>query len=194
MEIIQKKRSVKHTFTFYDDRFNVAYEEKSGSSDADITYADFPQKSSIQVEQNEWLRNVGLLWIAIGMAQIAYAFYLNAPITGREFWILIGAACVAWAYSSRIKYTVYRAEHGNIFVIQDKLHDKIIDEINSRRKAQLLNWHGEVNAENDLEYEVRKFNWLLEQEVISKEEAEQKIAQASMIINGENCFPGERLN
>lgn len=194
MEFVQKKRSVKHTFTFYDDHFNVAYEEKSGSSDADITYADFPQKSSIQVEENEWLRNVGFLWIAIGMAQIAYAWYLNAPITGREFWILIGAACVAWAYSSRIKYTVFKSEHGNIFVIKDKQHDTIIDEINSRKKAQLLDWYGEVNAKNDLDNEVRKFNWLLEQNVISKEEAEQKIAQASIIINGEKGVPSERLN
>tara|TARA_B100000768_G_scaffold151797_1_gene147147 strand:- start:919 stop:1074 length:156 start_codon:yes stop_codon:yes gene_type:complete len=51
MEIVQKKRSNKHTFTFKDDDFNVAYEDESDSGDTDMNYADFPQKSSVQIEQ-----------------------------------------------------------------------------------------------------------------------------------------------
>ena len=51
MEIVQKKRSNKHTFTFKDDDFNVAYEDESDSGDTDMNYADSPQKSSVQIEQ-----------------------------------------------------------------------------------------------------------------------------------------------
>lgn len=65
MEIVQKKNSTTHTFTFKDDHFNFAYKDKSGSGDTDMHYADFPQKCSIQIEQNDWLKNVGYLWFAV---------------------------------------------------------------------------------------------------------------------------------
>lgn len=194
MEFVQKKKSNKHTFTFHEDYFNFAYEDKSGSGDSDINYADFPQKSSVQIEQNEWLRNVGYLWIALGAFQIAYAIYSEASLSGKGFWILIGAACVIWAYFSRVKYTVFRTERGSIFVIQNKNHDQIIHELNERKKLQLLRWYGEVNPENDIENEIKKFKWLLEQGIISKEESEKKIAQAEFLKKDNSDPPGTWIN
>lgn len=194
MKFIQKKKSNKHIFTLHDDYFNFSYEDKSGSGDTDINYADFPQKSSVQIEQNEWLRNVGYLWIALGVCQIGYAVYTEAPLSGKGFWILVGAVCVIWAYFSKVKYTVFRSERGNIFVIQDKNHDKIINEINIRKKSQLLKWYGDVNPENELENEIQKFNWLVEQGVITKEESEKKIAQAELLKKESFELPGEMLN
>lgn len=194
MEIVQKKKTNKHTFTFHDDHFNFAYEDKSGSGDTDMNYMDFPQKSSVQIEQNEWLRNVGYLWIALGVFQLGYAIYSEVSLSGKGFWILIGLACVIWAHFSKVKYSVFRAERGNIFVIQDKSHDRIIDELNGRRKSQLLRWYGEVNPENDLESEIQKFKWLVDQEIISKEESEKKIAQAELMKKANFHLPGERLN
>lgn len=194
MEFVQKKKANKHTFTLHDDYFNFAYEDKSGSGDTDMNYADFPQKSSVQIEQNEWLRNVGYLWMALGVFQIAYAIYSEASLSGKGFWILVGLVCVVWAHFSKVKYTVFRAEQGNIFVTQDKKHDQIISEINQRRKSQLLKWYGEVNPENELENEIQKFKWLVEQEIISKEESEQKIAQAEILKRDNYELSGERLN
>jgi len=194
MEIIQKKRSNKHTFTFEDNHFNFAYEDKSGSGDADMNYADFPQKSSVKIEQNEWLRNVGYLWCALGVFQLGFAIYSEASISGKGFWILLGLACIAWAHFSKVKYSIFQAEHGNIYIIQGKKHDEIISELNTRRKKQLLNWYGEVNPENELENEIGKFKWLVEQNIITKEESEQKIAQAELLQKDNFELPGERLN
>ena len=194
MKIEQKKKSNKHIFSFNDDYFNFSYEDKSGSGDTDMNYADFPQKSSIQIEQNEWLRNVGYLWCALGVFQLGYAIYSEASLSGKGFWIIIGVACIAWAHFSKVKYSVFKAEQGNVFVIHDKNHDKIISEFNTRRKSQLLNWYSEVNSENGLEQEIGKFKWLAEQEVLTKEESEQKIAQAELLHKENSELPGERLN
>ena len=71
---------------------------------------------------------------------------------------------------------------------------KIIDELSSRKKSQLLNWYGTVNPENDLDQEISKFKWLVEQEVITKEESERKIAQAELLSKEAFELPGERLN
>lgn len=194
MEIVQKKNSTKHTVKFYDDHFNFAYEDKTGSGDTDINYADFPQKSSIQIEQNEWLRNVGALWCALGILQIGFAVYSEAWAWGKGFWLILGLACMAWAYISKIKYSVFKAEHGNVFIIQDKNHDTIIGELNSRRKKQLLSWCGDIDPENTIDNEIKKFKWLAEQDVISKEESDRKIAQAKLLYQDSYVLPGERLN
>ena len=71
---------------------------------------------------------------------------------------------------------------------------KIIDELSSRKKLQLLNWYGMVNPENDLDQEISKFKWLVEQEVITNEESERKIAQAELLSKEAFELPGERLN
>ncbi|MEH6446924.1 MAG: hypothetical protein V7784_23780 [Oceanospirillaceae bacterium] len=194
MEIVQKKKSIKHTFAFNDENFNFKYEDKSGSGDTDFDYANFPQKSSIQIEENEWLRNAGYLWCALGVFQLGNAIYHTESISGKGLWLLIGLICITWAYFSKVKYSVFKAEHGNIFVIQGKNHDKIIEELNSRRKAQILRWYGEVDPENKLEDEIGKFKWLTEEAVMTKEEAEIKIAQAELLHKQNFDLPGEYLN
>jgi len=194
MEIIQKKKSNRHTFTFNDNYFNFAYEDKTGSGDTDINYADFPQKSSVQIERNDWLMNVGYLWCALGIFQIGYAIYSEASLSGKGFWLMVGIACVLWAHFSKVKYSVFKAEPGNIFVIHDNNHDKIIGEINSRRKNQLLDWYGDINPENDLENEIGKFKWLAEQDVMTKEESERKISQAELLCNENSESQSELLN
>lgn len=194
MEIVQKKKSNKHTFKFMDDHFNFAYVDSTGSDDTDLNYADIPKKSSTQIEQNEWLRNVGYLWCVLGIFDLGFAIYSQAPISGKGFWLLLGLVCIAWANFSKVKYSVFKTERGNVFVIDDKNHDKIIDELMSRKKTQLLNWYGEVNPENDLEQEISKFKWLVEQNVLSEEESEKKIAQAQFLDQQESGLPSERLN
>ncbi|HBY39192.1 hypothetical protein [Marisediminitalea sp.] len=194
MEFIQKKRGVKQTFTLRDDHFNFAYEDKSGSGDIDLNYVDLPQKSSVSIEQNEWLRNVGLLWIALGVAQIGWAIFNDLSLSGKGFWLMVGMACVLWAHFSKTRYSVFRTERGNVLVMQNKQHQQIVETLHARRKAQLLDWYGDVNPDNELESEIRKFQWLVEQDVMTQAESEQKIAQAQLLHNSQYESPETKLN
>ncbi|BBO26043.1 hypothetical protein AltI4_04310 [Alteromonas sp. I4] len=194
MEFIQKKRGVKQTFTLKDDHFNFAYEDKSGSGDIDLNYVDLPQKSSVSIEQNEWLRNVGLLWIALGVAQIGWAIFNDLSLSGKGFWLMVGMACVLWAHFSKTRYSVFRTERGNVLVMQNKQHQQIVETLYARRKAQLLDWYGDVNPDNELENEIRKFQWLVEQDVMTQAESEQKIAQAQLLHNSQYESTETKLN
>lgn len=178
MKIEQKKQSNQHTFTFGNDAINFAYKDKSGSGDVDIPYGDIPKKSSIRIEQNLWLKNVGYLWCALGGVQLGYAVIASKPLTGTGFWLMLGAACLAWSYFTKVIYTVFQAPNGSLFVIQDdKTHDKIIDELMSRRRFQLRAWYDNVDPDKTAESELAKFKWLQEQEVLTRDEATQRIAQ-----------------
>jgi hypothetical protein len=193
MEIIQKKNGNTHTFTFKEDIFNFAYKDKSGSGDTDINYADFPKKSAIKIEQNEWLRNVGLLWCVLGVFQVGYALYLNESPSGPG-WFFLGLMCLAWYRFSKVTYSVFQTEIGNVFIIHDKNHSKIIDELIMRRKGQLLKWYGDINPQNAKQKEIEKFKWLTEQDVLSKEESESKIAQVELLHQDIPSSSIERLN
>ena len=169
MEINQKKRSNRLKFTFNDDSFNYAYKDRTGSGDIDVQYAGFPPKASVSIERNEWLRNAGLIWCVM---------ITGDSLQGRGFWLLIGVICLVWYRWATVKYSVFRTQEGNVLVIQDREHDRIVDEINRRRKDQLLALYGELDTRNTLEDEIAKFSWLHEQAVLSKDELEGRLAQA----------------
>ncbi len=178
MKIEQKKWSNQHTFTFGNDALNFAYKDKSGSGDVDIPYGEIPKKSSIRIEQNTWLRNVGYIWCVLGVIQIGLALVGGKPLSGTGFWLMLGAGCLAWSYFTKVKYTVFQAPNGSLFVIQDdKTHDKIIEELMSRRKLQMRAWYDHIDGNKSVEIELAKFKWLQEQDVLTKEEATQRISQ-----------------
>jgi hypothetical protein len=185
MEIKQKRLSNKHTFIFNDESFNFAFKDKSGSDDFDLNYADFPEKCSISIEQNEWLRNVGVLWCLLGCYRIGTGLYNEIPLSGTVFWFFLGLICLVCYALTKTKYSVFKTKAGNVFIINDKNHDKIIAEMTNRKKSQLLKWYGDINFDNDFDNEISKFNWLVKQNVISQEEADEKIAQVEFAHKSE---------
>lgn len=194
MEIVQKKLSNKHTFTFDEASFNFAFEDKTGSDNVDMAYAHFPQKSSVSIEQNHWLRNVGILWCIIGVLQLVLSFSAEGPLTVKTFWLMLGILCLIWFRYSKVVYSVFKGEAGNVFVIQNPEHDRIIDEINTRRKTQLLDWYGEINLENDPENEIDKFKWLSTEKVLTQEEAQQKISEVEYAHRTKVDIAQDQLN
>lgn len=180
MEYKQKKLSNAHAFNFKDEKLNFAHKDKGGSADFDVYYADIPFKTSTVNEHNEWLRNVGFMWILLGLIQISLSIYSNNFAIGKGFWLYIGVLCFIGFQFTKVIYTVFKTNEGNIFIIQDKKHDEIINEISTRRKKQFLSWYGEINLNNEIEKEINKFKWLQELNIITESEAEVKIAQVKM--------------
>ena len=157
-----------------------------------VSVVSLGTKSIFQI-QNEWLRNVGILWCLLGCYRVGTAIYSGSSLSGTGFWLLIGLVCIVWYTLSKTKSSIFKTDAGNIFVIQSKNHDQIITEIKTRKKQQLLRWYGEIDLENELEHEINKFNWLADQNVITKEQAQQRIAQVELAHTQESPEQ-ERLN
>ena len=186
----QKKFSNKTTFEFGDETLTYTVEDKGGGGDFSFYYSDFPQNSTMKIEKNGWLKNVGLIWVAIGVLQLCIAIGTQSSLSGKGFWLFIGLICLVVYRIAITKYSVFRLENGTVYIIKDKKHDKIIEEIYDRRKKQLLLWYGEINTDNDAENEIAKFRWLQNQNVISKEEADKKIAEIELSHTASQEVPG----
>ena len=178
MEIKQSKNGHKLKFTFTDNRLNYAYKYSGGSGEYDIPYADFPRKSIIQIEQNDWCKNVGWLWILLGIALNFYRVYtINMLDKNGIIIIVLGISCLLWTLFRKVKFTIFETPQANILIIKNSKHNKIVDEIQSRRKKQLLKLYGHIDYDNNIENEIKKFQWLKDEKVLSEKEANKKIIE-----------------
>jgi hypothetical protein len=194
MEIRQKRFGNHHTFEFGDTHLTFRYKDRSGEGEIEAAYSDLPEKSSVVIQQNEWLRNAGLLWCGIGALQIGIAISRGATLAGSGFWALLGVLCLAVYRLRRVRFTVYRVPEGSIFVIQGKGHDEILAELSKRRRTQLRDWYGEINLENDPDREIAKFKWLEKQQALTPAEASEKIAQIQSTVIGTLTRATEEAN
>ena len=182
MEFRQKRFTNKTNFELREHDFTFAIEEKGGSSEAILEYADLPFETTSLVERNVLFANLGGLWLLLGVYQVGEAFMDDRLWIGRLTWVFSGIACLAFYWFSATKWTVFSGENSTIYVLKDAQHDAIIAELEARRKNQLLSWYGEVNPENEIEQEINKFHWLRNHDLISEEEAEAKILLAKQVF------------
>ena len=136
MIYVQSKGKVTQSITLFDKHFNFSYSDPRDFDSVDIKYADVASKPTEQVEENEWLRIVGFAWMAIGLCQLVFALHLGYSVSGKGFWLVVGGLCVFWSYASVVKYTVIKTEHGNICIIHDGKHDKILSELQAKRNQR----------------------------------------------------------
>ena len=176
MDIYQKKLSNKTAFVFKDNYLSYSLKDKQGSGDFDIRYTDFPKKPSEYIEQNEWLRNVGAIWLLMGSYIVFQKMYNTGVFPGINIWMILGALCLIWFFVGITKFSLFTTEKTHVFVIKDKNHDQIVSEILNRRKEKYLELYGDINPENEIQYEIDKFKWLEEEGILTPEEVDQKIA------------------
>jgi hypothetical protein len=170
MELTQKKSSNQTIFEFGEDKLKYSLKGTSGKKIFSTDYGAISDEDFDEFEEkNEWFRNVGILWVLIGVFQIANRLMESGSFSG-SMWLTLGIICLITYRYKTTSYTIVDAETGRIFIIKDAQHSKILDEISSRRKKQWKIWYGSVNYENDSQNELNKFQWLLDKKVISEDE------------------------
>src|SRR3546814_1877368 len=90
----------------------------SGSRSYSVPYTDISRDRQTLVERNQWLGNVGLLWLLLGAGLTAFSFMGDGgPRVSVWFWV--GAACYA-AYRYRTtRSTIVPTAKGNLCVLDD---------------------------------------------------------------------------
>lgn len=145
-----------------------------------MVYSDIPQKTITRIDQNIWVRNIGVIWTLAGLLGLITQW-------AGPMWLPLGIGCLILHYVTKTKYTVLSNGQRSIWIIQGKNHDAVLNEIQNRRKDQLKKCYGEINFENDPQIEINKFRWLAEEGVISERDAEVKIS----LIQERQAYPEE---
>ncbi|MEL6259377.1 MAG: hypothetical protein AAFQ67_10025 [Pseudomonadota bacterium] len=189
MQFDQKKNGTQTRFEFEDERLIYAVKDDSGSREEQINYTRIAFRTREVIEQNTWLRNVGLLWSAIGAIGAATRL-AGISLSGLSgIWLIIGLGCLGVWRLRKTTYTVFDTDDGPIFIADDSQKEAIVNEIHTRRDALFRLRFGDVNLENDPDAEIRKFQRLKENKVITPEEYDEKTRLIGAAEPPENDAP-----
>ncbi|MFC0679327.1 hypothetical protein ACFFGH_15945 [Lysobacter korlensis] len=175
MEIKQKRTSNRIRYVFGEDELQYSWEDGSGSRSFSVQYTDITRDRQTLVERNEWLRNVGLLWLALGVVTTGLAWF-NKGQLDPSLWLFIGAGCYGVYRVRATGFTILPSDKGNLLVIDGDEGKRIIGEIESRRAAQFLREY-DFMPENDTPEQLRgRFKWLHKEGALSDEELQRRLA------------------
>jgi len=189
MNYRQKKGSTKTQFDLGTERLQYSVEDSSGKANFALDYEDLPNEASELVEKNTWYRNVGVLWMLLGVFYMGYDFIQTGEIGG-YFWLLVGMATYGFYMLRQTEFTVLSTPRGQVFVVKDDNHDRIIEDLRTRKAETLRQRYGAFNPNNEPEIELRKFRWLNEEGAISDEEYDTVVQQVRLGIKPSSQTPG----
>lgn len=66
MELKQKRNSNRIQYVFGEDDVQYSLQDGSGSRPFSVEYTDISRDRQTMEERNQWLRNVGFLWMLLG--------------------------------------------------------------------------------------------------------------------------------
>ena len=174
MEIQQKRHSNRIGFVFKDEELRYSLKDSSGSRTFSVHYTDISRDRQMMEERNQWLRNVGLIWIAIGVVFTASAWFSRQELVP-SLWLLLGGGCYA-AYRLRSTcFTILPSEKGNLLVIDDQDGQRVIEQIETRRAAQLRDQYDYINPDESPEQQRNRYKWLHREGALTDDELAQRL-------------------
>lgn len=175
MEINQQKNSNRVRYVFGEDALDYLVEDGSGSRSFSVPYSEISRDRQTLVERNLWLRNVGLLWIALGVVMSALSLTGDAGLKV-SFWLWIGLACYGVYHFRSTRFTIVPTERGNLLVIDGADGERILHEIATHRAAFLRREYDFLPEGESPEQHRGRFKWLHREGVLSDDELSQRLA------------------
>lgn len=193
MEIRQQKNSNKIRFAFGEDALDYSIEDGSGSRSYSVAYTEISRDRQTLVERNEWLGNVGMLWLLLGAGLTAFSFMGDGG-PKVSVWLWVGAACYA-AYRFRTtRFIIVPSDKGNLCVIDDADGQRILAEIESRRAQQFRSEYDFIPEGDSPEQHRARFKWLHKEGALSDDELRQRMVTVDALDPGRAPESGTRLN
>jgi hypothetical protein len=175
MEIQQKRNSNRTRFEFGEEELRYYVQDSSGSRSFSVAYTDISRDRQTLQERNAWLRNAGLLWLALG-ALVTVMRWFESHTVSPSIWLLVGAVAYA-AYRLRTtSFTLVPSGKGNLLVISGVDGERILTEIDTRRAKQFRAEYDFMPDGDTAEQHRRRFQWLHREGALSDEELKQRLA------------------
>lgn len=175
MEISQKRFSNRIAYTFREDALDYRIEDSSGSRAFSVDYQDISRDRQTLEERNQWLGNVGLLWIALGAILTAMSYFGEGPFR-LSFWFWIGLGCWGFYKYRRTSFTLVPTEKGNLCVINDVDGPRILEQIESRRAASFRQHYDFLDANESPQQQQTRYRWLHREGALSDDELQQRLS------------------
>lgn len=174
MEIAQRRNANRIRYVFGEQNLQYQLQDGSGSRSFSVDYTDISRDRQTLVERNDWLRNVGLLWLALGVVMTAVE-WIGGEVGVPSFWLFIGAGCYAVYRLRSTPFTILPTSKGNLLVIDNADGARILKEISTRRAAAYRAEYDFFPESDSPEQHRRRFKWLHEEGALSDDELRERL-------------------
>lgn len=177
MNYTQKRVSARAIFAFGDSQLSYSMRFGTTVHEMVVDYFSFARERR-HTARRDWvrLRSGALLSIA-GLAAIFAQASLAGASLWMSLWLVPGLTLIALFTLVRGHYVELHASGEPLWVIDNRSSRTIIAEIDRRRRDQLAAHYGPLNLANEPYLEIRKIEWLVEETVFTREEADLQIAR-----------------
>ena len=172
----QKKNGWNLNFEFKENELVYSLVTSTEKSKTKISYLEITGDSWEHIRRNEWYRNVGLLWLVIGI-YMNVVMYLDIKSLAPSIWLILGVVMLVIYKVREINFLVLGAGSNNILIIKDSSCEEIYNLLLEKRKDSVLKTYGSINFDNPLDVEVGQFKILLDQEFIDKKKYEEVVKE-----------------
>ena len=177
----QKRVSARTAFTFGDTQ--LSYSMRFGATVYEIV-ADYFQieRNRRHTSRRDWsrFRSGALLSIAGVAAMVAQSMLLGASLW-IALWLVPGLTMISLFAFVRGHYLELMADGEAFWIIDNKSTRQIVAELDRRRRDQLAALYGPLNLANEPYLEIRKIEWLVEESVFTREEADLQIGKINAL-------------
>lgn len=190
MELKQKRNSNRIRYVFGDDEVQYSLQDGSGSRSFSVDYTDISRDRQTLEERNEWLRNVGVLWMILGAGLTGLSLTGDSGLKV-SFWLWVGAFCYLVYRLRSTKFVILPSDKGNLLVIDDATGAQIVQEIETRRAESLRRDYDGFREDEEIEQQRRRFAWLHKEGALSDEELRERLGMLEVRV-GEVGLEGEK--
>ena len=174
MEVQQRHGATRLRYRLDTDSVEYRVEDSSGSRTFNVAYTELSRDRQELVERNEWFRNAGMLWMLIGVVFTALSFGGERPAISLWFWI--GLLCYLIFRLRTTHYTIIPSDKGNLLVIHNGDHDRIVKELEMRRADQFRREYDFVPDGDEPDNYRKRLDWLKREGALSDEDVEKRWA------------------
>lgn len=181
--LLQQKRVRAHlSFNFGVTGLVYSFREAGTHHEHAFDYFEIA-KGRRHVSRRDWSRlQLGLLLTVLGACVLMAHAKLGGFTPWSALWLVPGAALLAMFSFSQSHFLVFQAAGQPVWIVDDSRAHDIVLEIDRRRRDQLAEFYAPLNLANEPYLEIRKIEWLVEESVLTRDEAEAQIAQVNAAV------------
>ena len=180
MRIEQKRLSTLTSFAFGDRELTYSFEQHGSVRESVVDYLHL-SRSRHHTAVRDWRRfQLGALLVIAG----CIAILAHARLAGFNPLAMIclapGITYLCLFISRQGHFLVAQGGDEQLWIIDDASRHAIVSELDRRRRQRLLDIYGQLNLVNEPYLEIRKIEWLVEESVLTRDQADEQIR----IVNG----------
>lgn len=172
----QKRFSSRTRFELGADEFEYELVADGNARSYRLEYAELSTHREAMTDRNSWWRNVGLIWMGLGLFISVSAYAENGSLR-LPIWLWLGLICYGVYQFRVVRYRIIPAERCNVLIIDDAQADAIVAELERRRAAQLRARYDYLTADEHPEQQRQRIEWLRKQGALDANEASARLLQ-----------------